>query len=83
MQRLSKFARMAKKEPYELVKRLTGGVKGMTATVVRNAQGTLLTKRDDILKQQTEYVKALCSVSSDTAVVSSFESRHNSENTGH
>jgi len=49
------------REAYKLVKELTGSIKGVAAKVVKDAQGTLLTKQDDILKCWTDYVKNLYS----------------------
>ena len=48
-------------EAHKLVKQLTGGFTRTNARVIKDAQGTLLTQQDDILKRWTEYAKQLYS----------------------
>ena len=68
-------------EAYKLVKQLTGGFTRTNARVIKDAQGTLLTQQDDILKRWTEYAKQLYSDTGeyDISVLSNLEARHDGD----
>ena len=63
------------------MKQITGGFKGANARVLKDSQGTLLSKDDDILERWTEYKPQLYPDSGEhnTSVISRLEARHERE----
>ena len=68
-------------EAYRLVKQLTGSFQGSSVKMVKDTQGTLLTKQEDILKRWTEYGMSLYTDNRacDTEVIKCLEARHDAE----